>query len=362
MKVLLLSKYPRIGASSRLRSFQYIPSFSRCGIDVRVSNLFDERYLKTLYNEGRKPRAYSLALYLRRLFVFVSVVRYDVIWIEKEIFPYFPALAERVLKWMGKPYVVDYDDAVFHNYDRSNNPIIRSLLRKKIDVVMRNSACVVAGNEYLADRARKAGAQQVETIPTVVDADRYSCLLGEQRNQLVIGWIGSPSTQRYVVDIRDSLEKVCAKFDARMLLVGATEYVKDQLPRIPVDVKPWSEEVEADAVRQMDVGIMPLEDGPWERGKCGYKLIQYMASGVPVVASPVGVNVNIVRECNSGRLAGNDTEWVAALSELLEDSELRDALGQSGRANVEQKYSLQAQASKLIDVLQTANLDLESRA
>lgn len=353
MKVLLLTKYPRMGASSRLRSLQYLPALADVGIEVTVSSLFDNKYLMQLYANGGRSRVRSLFLYLRRLFVLLSVFRYDVLWIEYEVFPYLPAFAERLLRFIGKPYVVDYDDAVFHNYDLSGNGLIRALLGKKADEVMRNAACVIAGNEYLASRARKAGARRIERIPTVVDRERYQVGERDQTKKPIIGWIGSPSTQRYVADIRDALKKACDETEAGLLLVGATESVREQLPGIPVDVVRWTEEAEAALVAQMDVGIMPLEDGPWEKGKCGYKLIQYMACGVPVVASPVGVNVEIVNENRCGQLATSISEWAEALIGILSSRPQQSELGMAGRKAVEQKYSLQVQAPVLADTLRS---------
>jgi len=354
MKVLLFSKYPRMGASSRLRSLQYLPALADQGIDVTVSSLFDEKYLAELYSKGRRSKLRSLILYLKRLFELLTVFRYDVLWIEKEIFPYFPAFFERLLAMLGVRYVVDYDDAIFHNYDLSGSALIRNVLGRKIDAVMARASCVIAGNQYLAERARQAGAKRVEIIPTVVDHNRYSQIASTGANPLVIGWIGSPSTQRYVVDIQDALRAVCNKTGARLMLVGATDSVVDQLKGIPVEVVPWSEESEAENIAQMDVGIMPLVDGPWEQGKCGYKLIQYMASGVPVVASPVGVNVDIVGGYGCGRMAQSIDEWAESLLELLSDADVRSTFGRAGREAVLKKYSIQTQAPILADILKSA--------
>lgn len=138
------------------------------------------------------------------------------------------------------------------------------------------------------------------------------------------------------------------------MLVGATEDVVEHLAGIPVDVVPWSEDTEAENIAKMDVGIMPLVDGPWEKGKCGYKLIQYMASGVPVVASPVGVNVEIVNNYGCGCLAQSTDEWAASLLELLSDHEVRNTFGRAGRNAVEKRYSLQTQAPILADILKSA--------
>lgn len=347
MKILLLSKYSRKGASTRLRSLQYLPFLEAEGFQVAVSSLFDDQYLDQLYQHGKRVPVRMMILYLRRLFVLLTVFRYDLIWIEKEIFPYIPAVAERMLRWLGKRYVVDYDDAIFHNYDLSGNPVLRRFLGRKIDAVMRCASCVVAGNDYLAGRAKTAGASCVELVPTVVDATRYDSKESLKKGCPVIGWIGSPSTQNYVVDIAPVLTSLCQKHNARMLLIGASADVASEFPGLDVEVVPWSEASEADLIAGIDIGIMPLADGPWEKGKCGYKLIQYMACGIPVIASPVGVNVDIVSASQCGLLAANSAEWEIALAKLLESPAQRLQLGRAGRKAVETRYSLAVQAPVL---------------
>jgi glycosyltransferase involved in cell wall biosynthesis len=173
------------------------------------------------------------------------------------------------------------------------------------------------------------------------------------REQTVIGWIGSPATQKYLLDIRHALAQVCAEHNARLLLIGANAQMVDALAGIPVERVEWSEDTEAATIARMDIGIMPLIDGPWERGKCGYKLIQYMASGLPVVASPVGVNVDIVRQGENGYLAADDAAWADALQRLVKDASLRQRMGSAGREQVEREYSLAAQAPRLAAVLRS---------
>ncbi|PHQ26780.1 glycosyl transferase family 1 [Marinobacter guineae] len=350
MKILLLSKYSRKGASTRLRSLQYLPFLEAEGFQITVSSLFDDQYLDLLYKHGKRAPLRTVMLYVRRLFVLLSVFRYDLIWIEKEIFPYLPALAERILHWLGKRYVVDYDDAIFHNYDLSGNSVLRRALGRKIDVVMRYARCVVAGNDYLAGRAKTAGAVRVELVPTVVDATRYNSNESSPAAKPVIGWIGSPSTQSYVVGMARALTSLCQKHNARLLLVGASDDIVSEFPGLDVEVVPWSEAFEAELIAQMDIGIMPLSDGPWEKGKCGYKLIQYMAGGIPVIASPVGVNVDIVGANQCGLLAANTAEWEVALDKLLESPAQRLQLGKAGRKAVETQYSLAVQAPVLAGI------------
>lgn len=354
MRVLILAKYSQRGASSRLRSFQYVPFFQKLGFDVVVSSLFDDDYLVSLYGGGGRSIFSISKLYFKRFFVLFGLFRYDLIFLEKEVFPYFPDFAERIIRFLGKHYVVDYDDAIFHNYDLSKRLLIRKLLGGKIDSVMRHSSCVIAGNSYLASRAKAAGASCIELVPTVVDVTRYIPRSALPSELLVIGWIGSPSTQKYVIGIREALAKACQAHGARLMLVGATPQVVAELPGLDVEVVPWSEDSEAELIRQMDVGIMPLSDGPWEKGKCGYKLIQYMACAVPVIASPVGVNVDIVTGSNSGLLANSQVEWESALLQLLASPEQRSKLGAAGRKEVESTYSLQAQVPVLSRIFTAA--------
>ena len=343
-KILVFCKYPRKGASSRLRTLQYLPCLEQQGFNITVKSLFDEEYLKNLYGKNSRSRLAIVGYYLKRLFTLLSVWRYDLIWIEYELFPYFPAFIERFLALLGKRYVVDYDDAIFHNYDMSTNQKIRRFLGGKIDVVMAKSACVVAGNAYLAERANAAGAKCIKQIPTVVDSARYTPIKITESEQPVIGWIGSPSTQKYVVGVYDALFAVCVVYNARLMLVGATAEIVNDLVGLDVDVLPWSEASEAELIGKMDIGIMPLPDGPWEKGKCGYKLIQYMACAVPVIGSPVGVNVDIIEGSKCGLLADTLEQWIIALETLLSSTQERKRLGNAGREAVETKYSLQVQA------------------
>ena len=346
MRLLVLPKYARKGASSRLRTFQYLPFLEEGGWEFTVKPLFDEAYLDSLYSGQGRSRVAMVMAYLRRFFVISGFFRYRVIWFEKELFPYMPAWVEVLLSWIGVRYVVDYDDAIFHNYDLSGNAWIRCLLGRKIDTVMRHAACVIAGNEYLAERARLAGAKRVVVIPTVVDHRRYS-VGNDACDPITVGWIGSPTTQKYVEQLLPALQKLGNTYEFRLLLVGATADLAGRLPGINVDICPWSEDTEADMIREMDIGIMPLEDGPWEKGKCGYKLIQYMASGVPVVASPVGVNPSIVNDAECGLLAFDLPEWEILLSKLSFDAELRTKFGLNGLRAVRNNYSIVSQVQRL---------------
>jgi glycosyltransferase involved in cell wall biosynthesis len=343
-RVLMLPRYDAQGASSRLRMLQYMPALADHGVQAEAEPLLDNGYVADLY-AGRVSTWKVVRAYLHRLRVLMTAGRYDVVWVEKELFPWVPAWVERLLLPRGAAVVADYDDAVFHRYDAHPSRLVRWLLGGKIDAVMRRAACVTAGNAYLARRAELAGATDIEILPTVVDLDRYpEAPATRAGGDVVIGWIGSPATAHYLAAIGEALAAVASRHRVRCVAIGARP---DQVRGTPFEAWPWDEHTEVAMLRQFDIGIMPLPDAPWERGKCGYKLIQYMACGLPVVASPVGANVEIVENGVNGELAGTSLEWEQALERLVGDAVLRGRMGRAGRRRVEAHYSVQVQVARL---------------
>jgi len=350
VRVLLLSRYDRLGASSRVRAYQYIPFLSENGVEVTPAPLLDSQYLQRRYSGQSRDVAAIAATYLRRLFELMRAGRrFDLLWVEKEIFPWLPGLLEQVLT-SRIPYVVDYDDALFHQYDLHPNPVTRWLLGRKIDEVMRRAVVVMTGNEYLASHARTAGARKVEIVPTVIDLDRYDpSPLAHQG--LVIGWIGSPATAAYLQLVRKPALHAHRTHGARVVTVGSGNV---ELGDVPVEVHPWSEASEVDEIRRFDVGIMPLPDEPWERGKCGYKLVQYMSAGKPVIGSPVGVNRDLIQPGVNGLFATTDEEWTDALDRVLRSPAEAARMGQRGRELVERRYCTKVTGPHLLRILREA--------
>jgi len=351
MKVLLLSRYGRLGASSRLRFYQYLPWLAGEGIEVVAAPFFGDAYLRGFYHDGAKSRAQTLAGYGRRLVDLGWARRFDLVWLEGEALPWLPDWAERWMRAAGIPYVVDYDDAIFHRYDQHRSPLVRMALGAKIDRVMRLARIVVAGSDYLAERAVAAGAGRVARIPTAIDLARYPAGQGGSGEALTVGWIGSRTTTEYLRPLRDILVSLASEWNLRVKLVGAGSREFDEPCFQYVD---WSEDSEVAEVQGFDIGIMPLPDSPWERGKCGYKLIQYMGCHKPVIASPVGANRRIVTHGVNGFLAATPAEWRGALHALAQDRELRARLGRAGRALVESEYCTRVNAPKLAAVLREA--------
>jgi glycosyltransferase involved in cell wall biosynthesis len=244
--------------------------------------------------------------------------------------------------------VADYDDAFFHRYDLHRNYFIRTLLGKKIDAVMGIADLVLAGNEYLAARAKLNNAKQIEIFPTVVDTDKFANIARTGNSDLfTIGWLGSPSTAKYLGLIEEALQKIYKDGKIRFAFVGAGNIKFDNFP---VENIAWNEKTEIEEISKFDVGIMPLEDGPFERGKCGFKLIQYLSCEIPVVGSPVGVNDKIIQHGVNGYKADNTEDWIKYLTILKEDSYLRKKMATEGRKLIIQDYSLENNSKRLIDL------------
>ena len=352
MRVLLLPKYGEKAASCRYRYLQYLPYLERNGVHCVVSPLFDDAYLENRYRVGRPTIRDVLFSLLRRIAAVARSGRFDLVVLHVEAFPFLPPFFELYMKKTGVKYVFDYDDAIFHNYDLHKSSLVRFCLGNKIATAISGAKAVIAGNRYLADYAEKLN-DRVAIVPTVVDLEKYTYAAKESAagDPFTIGWIGSPSTALYLEDLVPALRVLCAEGNCRIRLVGAGEV---SLPGVDHQVIPWSEESEVAELQLFDVGIMPLPDTPWARGKCGFKLIQYMACGIPVVASPVGVNSEIVEPGKDGFLATSCEQWVAALRMLRDDWELRRSMGKQGRKKAKQYYSLQSAAPKVLSVLREA--------
>lgn len=343
LRVTLLCRYSRLGASSRLRFLDYLPALAARGIDAVPAPFFDDAYLEAYYAGRRDLRAVFRA-YRRRLAALLRPGRRDLLWIEKEALPWLPGGLERRLLG-GAPYVLDFDDAWFLRYQGI------AALRNKWRTLLPGAALAIAGSRHLEAWCRDSGAPQTALIPTVIDLERYPPAPPPANDVFTIGWIGTRSTLPHLAGAAEALRRVCADGRARLRLIANAPI---DLPGVPVEFIPWREDREAELLAGIDTGIMPLPDEPWERGKCAYKLIQYMAAGRAVVASPVGANAEVVENGVTGLLATTTEEWTAALERLRLDAVGRAAMGAAGRRRVEERYCLQVQADRLAAALRRA--------
>jgi hypothetical protein len=217
---------------------------------------------------------------------------------------------------------------------------------------MANAWHVVAGNAYIKNRAMQAKAKNILTLPTVIDLERYSTTAKHVPDVITIGWIGSPATAKFLHLLKDVIPLVSKTRQVRFVAIGANE---DQVKDLGMQSLPWSEENEVSDIQSFDIGIMPLPDAPFERGKCGYKLLQYMACGKPVIASAVGANTDIVVPGKNGFLANTTAEWTSALYQMIDDEHLRADLGANGRNMIEEQFALEPAANTLLRLFRSLN-------
>lgn len=350
IRVLVLAKYSSRAASTRQRILQYAPYLSDNGVELDVRPLLDDRYLAALMRNVQPARSNVFLAYLRRIRELLATRHYDVVWVQYELFPYIPILDHLFAKTTVTPIVYDIDDAIFHMYDCHRKGFVRSLLKNKLRSLMRNSAVCLCGNAYLREYVEESGGRAI-VVPTVVDTDIFRPTTVFDHRTLTIGWIGSPSTWRYVEPMLPALMPQLAALGARFRVVGAGPAA---LGIEGIDAIDWSEEDEVRELQCMDIGLMPVPDDPWGRGKCGYKLIQYMACGIPSIASPIGVNSVIIDHGKDGFLALDNDAWGVALSSLASDGALRERMGVLGRAKVVANYSLYSQQPVVLAALRKA--------
>ena len=357
IKVLALSPIPEEGAGCRFRVSQYIPYLREAGFDVTVSPFYSREYFAFVYRPGnylRKATGFA-SLTLRRINELFSMRDYDLVLLYREAIPIGSPFIERAIARRGIPIVYDFDDAIFLPAVSEANKAVSFLKNpEKVAEILTLSQQVAVGNEFLASYARKFNSH-VTVIPTAVDTTRFvprAAAPPEDGRRLVVGWIGSPTTFQYLESLKDVLAAVSARHPFTLKVSGAGRTVN--FPGVDVQVVPWSMADEVSLFNTCDIGVYPLTDDDWSRGKCGFKAIQCMACGVPVVAAAVGVNRDIIQHGVNSMLASTPQEWINGLSELLTNPALRQTMAVAGRRTIEERYSLQVTAPQLAAVLNAA--------
>lgn len=351
MRLLGLSLYGPQAASHRVRLSQFKPGLAAAGIDLQIQSLLDDAYLQRSFSGRRPSMCALLAAYGRRIRALRQADRFELAIVYAELLPFIPGWLERQL--LQIPFIYDCDDAFFLKYRSGRMRWLQPLLGAKADRLMASAMAVTAGNAGLASYARRFNSN-VAVLPSVVDTDHYRPANPSQAERsgqpFTVGWIGSPSTAPYLQLLIEPLQLLARERPVRLVVVGGTA---PAIAGVEVIEQPWSLEQEVPLIQQFDVGVMPLPDTSWTRGKCAYKLIQCMACSVAVVASPVGANVEAVPP-GCGLLAESPAEWLSAFHQLAADPELRLRLGAAARQWVEQHYSLRSALPVLTGVIQRA--------
>lgn len=355
MKILFLVPYPTTGASNRFRVEQYIPYLRSRKIECTIRPFISRDFYSVLYVKGSifKKLLYFLVCTARRALDLARAVRYDLVFIHRESYPLGPPVIERVLRFLNKKMIFDFDDAIFLPASSGTYEFLERFKRfGKVPEVISLCDLVIAGNRYLADFAVKYN-ENVSVIPTPVDTDLYKpapkC---DASGKIVIGWIGSKTTSSFLEPMKEVFERLLDTYPSVLIRIVGGDFDMSENPRIEKIC--WTLEDELRLLQGFDIGIMPMPDTKWTRGKCAFKTILYMSVGIPCVSSHVGMNTAVIQNGVNGFLAGSPNEWKEKLSKLIESPDLRASIGAKGRQTIIEKYSLRVNASKFLATVHKA--------
>lgn len=349
VRVAALVPYPlRRAPGQRYRIEQWAPLMRGEGVEVDLLPFLDDATLDVLYERGHfvTKGAGVVGGYVRRLRQLGRLQDYDVAYVFREA-AFLPSTFVEKAVARRMPFVYDFDDAIYLPATSAANASLRFLKSTaKVSTLCRMATQVTVGNAHLADYARRH-ARAVTTIPSTIDTSSY--LPGPRRPSAVpvIGWTGSATTVPYLEEILPALRVLRSSFDFELRVIGGRLSVDG----LRVTCVPWNADSEVEDLRAIDIGLMPLPDDEWTRGKCGMKALQYMGLAIPAVVSPVGANAEIIRDGRNGFHARTQEDWVARLGSLIRDPSLRMRLGAAGRETVEKEYSAAVHAPRLAGVL-----------
>ncbi|MCW5772897.1 MAG: glycosyltransferase family 4 protein [Rhodospirillaceae bacterium] len=350
-RVLVLTRYTATAASSRVRHFAFIPALREAGYDITVDALLDDRQIAAAHGHARRPLARLLVAYCRRLWRLLRH-RWDLVWVEKEVWPYVPILFERVGLARGCHTILDIDDAWYLRYENSSNALVRLFLAEKIVRLARSVDRLTVPNSRILRQLELRGAPGAAIVGPYVDVGPFAEVLRRRPENVppVVGWIGTPLTaEEYLPIVAPALNRLSAAGHCRVVLVGAGAAA----PALVGERRPWVLEREAEDVATFDLMVMPLRDDQWAQAKSGYKVLLSFAAGVPVVVSRVGSAQDLVTEGEDGLLVDNTPEqWSRALESLAGDAERRRRMGAAGRAKIDARYGFDRALGEVLSMFE----------
>lgn len=337
--------------SQRFRIEQWMPYLAAQGIQVELLPFADARLMRLMYQPGRwAAKAAGIGgAFWRSARRVASARQYDAVLIHRAVSIAAPAVLERVLACLGRPVIFDFDDAIYALHISEGNRAFGWLkCPGKTAAICRLSHHVVVGNAYLAAYARRH-APRVSVIPTSVDTEHYAPATRRPPNdKVIIGWTGSATSQTHLEAFTDVLARLVQIPGVELRIVSNR---RPELPGIEHAWRPWSPATEVGEIAQFDIGIMPMPDDVWAKGKCALKALQYMALGIPAVCSAVGTNCEVIEHGRNGMLASTAVEWLAHLEALIHSASHRRRLGRAARRTVEARYSMRRSADLFATVV-----------
>lgn len=344
---------PDRSPGQRFRCEHFIPILQQNGYEITYSNLltaWDDKYFY-------QPKRYAIKAFifckafLRRCFDVIRARKYDCIFIYREAFMIGTTLFERGLAKSGKPIIFDFDDSIWISDISEGNKNLSWMKRSsKTDEIIALSKLVIVGNQYLADHA-KLFNNNVEIIPTTIDTNYHKPTEKQAKGTIYIGWTGSETTIRHFKLIIPVLKRIKEKYGDKVSFIQISN-VTSECPEIGLETVVWNAKDEIAQLQRIDIGIMPLPDDAWAKGKCGFKGLQYMALEIPTIMSPVGVNTEIIDDGKNGFFATTDDEWFAVLCKLIDDADLRKNIGEEGRKTIVARYSIDSQKEKYLSLFE----------
>lgn len=356
MNVLLLSTYPKEDPSVRYRYLQYRDTLRSAGVKL-THKPFISSFLYSVKNKHKGLYVLLQLLLLdyfmmkRCLVMLFLPWWYDAVIVQREIVPFGPPFFERWLRFIRRRIIFDFDDALFA-YPKDFLTAWRRFWfdPKHTEKTIKLADEVIAGNTYLAEYARQF-SKHVTIIPTGVNVREYEAMAQKQQASVVVGWTGMWSNSKYLKLIKSALARAHEHADFTVKLVGGENIRSVSIPSVPVTYEVWKLERDLTAITSFAIGLMPLADTPWERGKCAFKIIQYFALGIPAIASPVGMNTEVIQEGVNGFLPRTEEEWASAIEKLVKDPDLRRRMGAAGRELVREKYSIDVLFPRILSIL-----------
>lgn len=350
-KVLVLCLHrPNRSPSQRFRIEEFLPYLEKHGYSFDYSYLLNEKDDRIFYRPGHAVQKGLIVMrsIWKRWRNVLNAGQYDLAFVQREAFMLGTSWFEK--KVSAKiPLIFDFDDAIWmQNVSEANKSLSFLKNANKTSDIISHSAMIFAGNQYLADYARGFN-KNVFIVPSTIDTDIYKPPVkpaGQQ--QVCIGWSGSFSTVQHFATAIPALKKIKDKYGegVRFKIIGDPNYYCEELDTKGVK---WAAATEVQDLYDIDIGIMPLPDDEWAKGKCGMKGLQYMGVGIPTLMSPVGVNTQIITDGVNGYLPSSEEEWVNRLSQLIENEQLRNTIGNAGRETIVKKYSVDAWKTRYLE-------------
>lgn len=353
-RILVVCPHPEnVVPGQRLKYEQYFEHWRANGFDVDVAPFFSDRMQSILYTKSNTLEKMGWVIwgYIQRILLLFSLRKYDVVYIFLWVTPFGPSVLERLFCWVNPHVVYDIDDAIFLKANSLVNRYVDWMKgRNKPFFLMKAAQHVVTCTPYLTEVAERYN-KKVTDISSTINTETYIPVNAYHNNdELILGWSGSHSTAQFLHLLTPVLQELSKRRPFKLVVMGDAHFTMEG---VNVEALAWTAEREVPTLQRFDIGLYPLPlDNDWVLGKSGLKALQYMAVGVPVIATAIGTNFRIMVDGENGFLVTTENEWLARLEELMDNPALRKRIGLAGRDNVEAHYSIHANAPVYLDILQ----------